>query len=90
MSSPPSSHAAQRAAWERLWRPYALGRAIPFHWLPMPSTIPMEHDAAKTARVRQRYATAGGQLVGHFGTFGRDLTELLLDILADMPTDVPA
>ena len=76
--------------WERLWRPYALGRAIPFHWLPMPSTVPLDHDVAKTARVRQRYTTAGGRLIGHFGTFGRDLTELLLGILSAIPPDVPA
>ena len=74
-------------AWERLWRPYTLGRTIPFRWLPMPSTVPIEHDPLKTARVRSRYSTAGGRLVGHFGTFGRDLTELLLEILVSLPGD---
>ena len=72
-------------AWERLWRPYSLGRSLPFHWLPMPSTVPLEHDPAKTAQIRAQYATAGGRLIGHFGTFGKDLTALLLDVLSAIP-----
>ena len=26
-------------AWERMWKPYALGRSIPFVWLPIPSSL---------------------------------------------------
>src|SRR5579863_1036260 len=38
--------------WEKLLRPYALGRAIAFRWLPIPSNIPVCSDAARVAAVR--------------------------------------
>ena len=77
-------------AWERLWRKYTLGRAVPFAWLPMPSTVPIECDPERIAAARARFATAGGGLIGHFGTFGRDLTDLVVRILAAIPADAPA
>lgn len=63
-------------AWERAWRPYALGRGVPFEWLPVPCTVPVCEDAARAARVRARYAGGGGGLLaGHLGTYGRHVAE---------------
>lgn len=66
-------------AWERAWRPYALGRRVPFAWLPVPSTIAVIDDAAGAGVVRARYASdEGARLVGHLGTYGRHVREYLL------------
>jgi glycosyltransferase involved in cell wall biosynthesis len=68
-------------AWEVCWRPYALGRRIPFTWLPVPSTVPVVEDAAGVAAIRLRYGPAGGFLVGHLGTYGPPTAELLAVVL---------
>ena len=34
-------------AWEASWRPYALGRPLSFHWLPVASNIPVIDDPAR-------------------------------------------
>lgn len=66
-------------AWERAWRPYAVGRRVPFAWLPVPCTIPVAEDAAGAAAVRARYACGEGtRLIGHLGTYGRHVSEYLL------------
>jgi glycosyltransferase involved in cell wall biosynthesis len=57
--------------WEARWRPFALGRNVPFRWLPVPSNIPVVHDPPAVSAVRLRFADAGQSLVGHFGTAGR-------------------
>jgi glycosyltransferase involved in cell wall biosynthesis len=64
-------------AWEKRLRPYALGRALPFHWLPVPSNIPVVDDRSAVDSVRTKYAPDGHQLVGHFGTYDRSRSELL-------------
>jgi glycosyltransferase involved in cell wall biosynthesis len=62
-------------AWESKWRMYALGRSIPFVWLPIPSSLP-EPDAED---VRSGRALTGGTvpIVGHLGTYGSLVTDLL-------------
>jgi glycosyltransferase involved in cell wall biosynthesis len=65
-------------AWESLLRPYALGRGIPFEWLPVVSNIPVIDDAAGVKAIRARYTQEQGALVGHFGAYDRHLTDLLL------------
>ena len=75
-------------SWEGCWRPYALGRRIPFRWLPVPANIPVVEDTAGVQAVRLRYAVSEGLLVGHFGTYGASTTSLLeraLLALADEP-----
>lgn len=67
--------------WEVLWRPYALGRRIPFSWLPVPSNIPVVHDPPGVAVLRSRYVPAGGAMLGHFGTYPRLMVEQLLVVL---------
>jgi glycosyltransferase involved in cell wall biosynthesis len=54
--------------WERLWRPYALGRPIPFFHAPVPSTVSMVHDTSRVQSIRATYATGSAPLIGHFGT----------------------
>ena len=44
--------------WERRWRPYALGRDVPFAWLPIPSSL-AEPAPDDVRRVRDRYARGG-------------------------------
>lgn len=64
-------------AWEERLRPYALGRALPFQWLPVASTIPVVDDPSAVRIIRNRYAAPGVQLVGHFGTYDKHTAELL-------------
>ena len=68
-------------AWEDYWRPYSLGRALPFHWLPVTSNIAVVDDPARVASVRARYAPASDYLLGHFGTYDPYITAMLLQTL---------
>ncbi|MBI4519858.1 MAG: glycosyltransferase family 4 protein [Gemmatimonadetes bacterium] len=80
-------HAARRVwiaipAWETRWRPYALGRQVPFAWLPVPSSLPKcPPCGAAAAEVRARYADRGRPLVGHFGTYGPAVAALLMQLV---------
>ena len=62
--------------WERRWRPYLLGRDVPFTWLPIPSSLP-EPAPDDVRRVRDRYARGGGPIVGHLGSYGSAATRAL-------------
>ena len=77
-------------AWEECWRPYALGRRVPFGPLPVPSTTPVTADADEAAATRALYAPEGRALVGHFGTSGghvsRALARLVPRLLATNET----
>ncbi len=52
----------------------------PITWLPVPSGIPVVHDAQASAAIHSRYAN-GHALVGHFGTYGRHIRTLLADCI---------
>jgi glycosyltransferase involved in cell wall biosynthesis len=65
-------------AWEAYWRPYALGREKTFSWLPVVSNVPVINDPEAIKAVRSRYVSAEGSIVGHFGSYDRHNTELLL------------
>jgi glycosyltransferase involved in cell wall biosynthesis len=67
--------------WEKAWKPYRLGRAIPFSWLPLPSNVPVVKDQAAVSSLRARYAPGGEQIVGHFGTFGHSIASMLQGIV---------
>ncbi|MEJ7810657.1 MAG: glycosyltransferase [Gemmatimonadaceae bacterium] len=64
-------------AWKRAWRPYALGRPVPFTWLPVPSNVPVVNDTAGVHAVRARFTASGELLVGHFGTVGGGIEQPL-------------
>jgi len=68
-------------SWEKMLRPYAWGRKLPFGWLPIPSNIPVSNDAARIEAVRRRYVDGKGLLIGHFGTYGSPVVKLLEPIL---------
>lgn len=73
--------------WEQFLRPYALGRRVPFRWLPIPSNIPAADDSARVEAVRRRYVDDDGILIGHFGTYGALITTLLEPILCAWASD---
>ena len=73
--------AARRAwvaipAWEACLRPYALGRAVPMPWLPIPGCVPADLHAAPSS-LRDRYVRADQPIVGHFGSHGALVAPLL-------------
>lgn len=79
-------NAAQRVwiaipAWEARLQPYALGRRMRFQWLPVPSNVPVVDDPAGVSEVKGRYLPRGGFLLGHFGTYGPPIAELLQALL---------
>jgi hypothetical protein len=76
--------------WEKLWRPYRLGREVPFQWLPVPSNIPVANDASEVDEVRRKYALADTFMAGHFGTYGDPITALLEPVLSAMAQEPAA
>jgi len=69
-------------AWEKLWRPYALGRRIPFRHAPVPSTVAMVHDTTGVQSIRATYAAGAAPLIGHFGTQRHGGTETIVRTLS--------
>lgn len=54
-------------AWARMWQPYAIGRPVPFTWLPEPASVPVDAAAAPAAsRIRARLVRDDGSLIGSF------------------------
>jgi glycosyltransferase involved in cell wall biosynthesis len=85
-------HAANRVwlsipGWERRLRPYTLGRRLQFQWLPIPSNVPTLDDLAGAQEVRRRYAGDNRVLIGHFGTYGTPVTDLLKPIVLALARD---
>ena len=68
-------------AWETRWRPYTLGRPVPFAWLPVPANVPVAEDRPAIETLRNRYLPAEGMLLGHFGTYGNLISGLLRILL---------
>lgn len=73
--------------WEKCWRPYTLGRRVPFGWLPVPSTTPVVATVDEAAATRALYAPAGVPLVGHFGTYGELIAGTLRELLPRLLSD---
>jgi glycosyltransferase involved in cell wall biosynthesis len=71
-------------AWEKRWRPYTLGRAIEFRWLPVGSNIPVAEAQTESPPIRQRYLNGSGRLVGHFGSYDANTIELLLKSVSQL------
>ena len=77
--------AAQRVwvsipAWEGLWKPYAMGRPVPFAWLPVPSALD-DPDPRAVAQIRARLGGDIRPIVGHLGTYGSAVASVLLEVL---------
>lgn len=62
--------------YEAMLRPFALGRRVTFGWLPVPSNVEVVDDPAAVARIRSEMAPSGF-LIGHFGTFGFHIAQLV-------------
>ena len=73
-------------AWEPLLRPYALGRDLPMQWLPVPGCV-ADASAAHAAAIRLKYSAHGRPLLGHFGSYGMEVTRLLDTRLAPLMED---
>lgn len=71
-------------AWESLWRPYLMGRDVPFQWVPIPCSISVCSDPSAVAKIRQRYLHNGRFLLGHFGIHGSLTTRALEEILPSL------
>ena len=74
-------------AWEAHWRPYTLGRAVEFKWLPVGSTIPIADRADEAQLIRARYLTKGEVLVGHFGAYDDKSATLLSKSISALMND---
>jgi glycosyltransferase involved in cell wall biosynthesis len=66
--------------WEERWRPYTLGRRVPFTWLPVPSGL-SGVPCTDAGRIHDRCVGPDGALLGHFGTYGPAVTVLLLKLI---------
>jgi glycosyltransferase involved in cell wall biosynthesis len=81
--------AAERAfvaipAWGRLLQPMARS-GLPIQWLPVFSNLPTSASAEAAAAVRRRIAPNPESLViGHFGTFGNPIAEILRELLPEL------
>lgn len=68
--------------WQQRWARYALGRHVPFTWLPVPSSISAGALSSSQGRaIRHRFADRDGLLIGHFGTYGPGVAELLRQLI---------
>ena len=64
-------------AWEPLLRGLA-PRLGPVTWLPVPSNVSTHSNPGESAAIRSRLGVADNErIVGHFGTFGGQIAELL-------------
>jgi hypothetical protein len=75
-------------AWERLLRPYVPDR-ISMEWLPVPSGIPVVKDAGAVDALRGCLAPGGELLIGHLGTYGIGIQNLVREAMARILREVP-
>jgi len=73
-------------AWEDLLKQFAPATHA-ITWLPVPSNIPVVDDPSGVAATRSRYASGGRSLVGHFGTYGQHIKEMLMGVLPTLLHD---
>ena len=77
-------------AWEPLLRPFAIGRRVPFAWLPIPNSLSEAGQDAVNA-VRAALLGRATGIVGHFGSYGALVTPQLtaaIDAIARRSPDV--
>ena len=67
--------------WEPLLRPY-LPASRKIEWCPIPSNTPETANEGETGKIRARYcATPQHQMLGHFGTYGTEISRGLASTL---------
>ncbi|WP_180541762.1 glycosyltransferase family 4 protein [Nevskia soli] len=71
-------------AWEARLRPWCLTRQHAFEWAPVPSNIPEYPDLREVLRARAAIGGPAQMVVGHFGTFRRDVACLLFPVLEEL------
>ncbi len=76
-------------AWGPLLKRYC-PRAKPAEWLPVPCNVGTDADPIAVAAVRARFAPADCSLVGHFGTFGPLIADLLVPAVVELLRLAPA
>jgi glycosyltransferase involved in cell wall biosynthesis len=69
------------SSWEKHLKRYTLGRKTAFDWLPVPTTIPVISQPAGAPALRERFAPPGTKLIGHFGTYGKNVAPVLARIV---------
>jgi glycosyltransferase involved in cell wall biosynthesis len=65
------------------------GTAKPIVSIPVPSNVPVIEDCPAVNAIRRRQLPVEGPIVGHFGTYGDSIAELLDRILPAILVDVP-
>ena len=76
------------SSWEPQLRALS-GTAKPIVSIPVPSNLPVVEDCLEVQALRQRHWPVEGPIVGHFGTYGDSIAELLDRILPAILVDVP-
>ena len=69
--------------WKDCCRPYAR-RSASFTWLPVVSNIPVSRQSGASEAVRANYAPSRECLIGHFGTCGGAIGEMLQRVIPDL------
>jgi len=70
-------------AWESRLRPYAMGRPLDIEWLPIPSCV---SESRANDAIRSTVADGAQPIVGHFGSYGREVSDLLAERLPAIMT----
>jgi glycosyltransferase involved in cell wall biosynthesis len=73
-------------AWERYLAPYAPSNTV-FEWLPIPATVPVAVDYEATSAIRARYGNT--DIIGHLGTYSKEVGSLLAPAIASILTELP-
>lgn len=73
--------------WNEFLQPYGAGSDALA--LPIPSTIPSNPAPAAVAGFRARFSNSGTPVVGHFGTFGEDMTRALVPVATTLIDTIP-
>lgn len=68
-------------SWEKLLRPFALGRKLRFRWLPVPSNIPVHRNQGGAGQSPEDIRSRETTILGHFSSYSLDIAALLRSIL---------
>jgi glycosyltransferase involved in cell wall biosynthesis len=76
-------------AWKERIEPFLCGRHIPIVWLPIPTNVQVTRDDKQVSAIRKALTPHGEVLIGHFGTYGRGVTDLLGQIVSPLLSGKP-